>query len=204
MQNEKMQYYSIILTVIIITVFVIQSFSEEFTDAFILKSSVLSKPWILVTSIFLHGSPSHLIFNMFALVLFGLLLEKFVGSKRFLVIFFLSGLIASVSSAFVYSASLGASGAIYGVIGALAAIRPRMIVWTYGVPMPMVAAAAFYLVLDLAGMFYPSNIANAAHIGGLIAGVIIGLGLRKPEPKKENHEKMLTEEELEQWEDEWM
>ena len=205
MKEEKMRYYSLILALACVIVFLIQSYSSSFTGAFVLESSdVIARPWILITSIFLHGSLSHLIFNMFALVLFGLLLEKFVGSKRFLIVFFVSGIFASIASAFVYSSSLGASGAIYGIIGALAVIRPKMIVWTYGVPMPMAAAGAFYLLLDLLGLFFPSNVANAAHIAGLVVGVVIGLMIRKPEPKKERSEKILTKEELDQWEDEWM
>jgi len=204
--ENKIRYYSLLLIAACTVAFIIQTFSSGFTEAFVLTSSeVLMKPWTLITSIFLHGSASHLLFNMFALFLFGLLLEKFVGSKKFLLIFFLTGIIASTAALF-YTSSLGASGAVYGIIGALAALRPRMIVWTYGVPMPMVAAAGFYLLLDFAGMFFPSNIANTAHIAGLIAGVMIGLVLRESRQKKENtsKEKLLTDEEINQWEDEWM
>lgn len=204
--ENKMRYYSLMLIVVCIVVFIIQALSNSFTEAFVLTSSeVLMEPWTLVTSIFLHGSASHLLFNMFALFLFGLLLEKFVGSKKFLIIFFLTGVIASTAALF-YTSSLGASGAIYGIIGALAALKPRMIVWTYGVPMPMVAAAGLYLLLDFAGMFFPSNIANTAHIAGLIAGVLIGLALREPHQKKKkiSREKILTDEEINQWEDTWM
>lgn len=206
MSDGKIRYYSLLLIAICIVIFIIQTFSSEFTEALVLTSSeVTYQPWTLVTSIFLHGSASHLLFNMFALFLFGLLLEKFVGSKKFLLIFFLTGIIASTAALF-YESSLGASGAVYGIIGALAVLRPRMIVWTYGVPMPMVAAAGFYLLLDFAGMFFPSNIANTAHIAGLIAGVLIGLALREPRQKKEkvSKEKILTDQEINQWEDTWM
>lgn len=204
--ENKMHYYSIALIVICAIVFIVQSFVHGFTDFFLLNSSLIGeRPWILITSVFLHGSLSHLAFNMFALFIFGLLLEKFIGSRKFLAVFFLSGLIASIASSFAYSSSLGASGAIYGVIGMLAVIRPKMLVWTYGVPMPMVAAAAFYLVLDLAGLFYPTEIANAAHIAGLVCGAVIGLMVRKPEPKQETkREKILSDVEFKDWEDRWM
>lgn len=203
--EDKIKYYSIILIAICTVIFIMQSFLSGFTDAFVLDSQMLNeRPWTLITSVFLHGSLSHLAFNMFALFLFGLLLEKFIGSKKFLAVFFVSGLAASVAASFFYSSSLGASGAIYGVIGALAAIKPKMTVWTYGVPMPMVAAALFYLLLDFAGLFYPTNVANAAHIGGLLCGVIIGLALRKPEPRQEKREKILTDVEFREWEDHWM
>lgn len=202
---KDLRYYSLILAAICVAVFVIQSFSAGFTDSFVLVSSdILARPWTLITSIFLHGSLSHLVFNLFALVLFGMILEKFIGSKKFIAVFFVSGVAASIA-ALTYPSSLGASGAIYGILGTLAAIRPKMIVWTYGVPMPMVVAALFYLVLDLAGMFFPSNIANAAHIAGLLVGVAIGLLLREPRKKTEKKtDKILNEKQLEQWEDEWM
>jgi len=204
--ENKMSYYSIMLIAVCIVVFAIQMFSNGFTEAFMLTSSeVLLKPWTLVTSMFLHGSESHLIFNMFALFLFGLLLEKFIGSKKFLLVFFLTGIVASTAALF-YVSSLGASGAVYGIIGALAALRPRMNVWVYGVPMPMVAAAGLYLLLDFAGMFFPSNVANTAHIAGLVTGIAIGLVIREPRQKKEkaSKERLLTDEEINQWENEWM
>ena len=205
MANKKMKYYSIYLIVICTVIFAIQSFVLGFTDSFLLNSSLIAeRPWTLITSIFLHGSLSHLAFNMFALFMFGLLLERFIGSNKFLAVFFVSGLAASIASSFVYVSSLGASGAIYGVIGALAAIKPKMVVWTYGVPMPMVAAAGFYLLLDFAGLFYPTDIANAAHIGGLVCGVVIGLAIRKPESKQEKVEKVLSDREFKDWEDQWM
>lgn len=206
MPEEKMKYYSIILAAICVAVFIVQLAVNGFTDAFTLVSSeAAARPWILITSIFLHGSFSHLFFNMFALVLFGLMLEKFVGSRNFLAIFFVTGIIASIGSALIYPASLGASGAVYGVLGTLAAVRPKMLVWAFGVPMPMVAAAAFYLLLDLAGLFFPTNVANAAHIAGLLSGVAIGLLLRKPkEEQKEEKEQLVEEKDFNQWEDDWI
>ncbi len=200
----KMHYHSIVIIVICVVFFAAQSMVQGFTDSFLLDSSLISeRPWTIITSIFLHGSLSHLAFNMFALFLFGLLLEKFIGPNRFLIVFFLSGLAAGIAASFVYDSSLGASGAIYGVIGALAVIKPRMTVWTYGVPMPMVAAAFFYLLLDFAGLFYPTNVANAAHIAGLTCGAVMGLIMRKPEPR-ETRKKLLSESEFEEWEGEWM
>lgn len=204
MHGGKMRYYSLILIALCVLAFILQAI-PGFTDAFLLESAgVFARPWILVTSIFLHGSLSHLAFNMFALFLFGLLLEQFVGSRRFLLIFFLSGIFASIASALFYPFSLGASGAIYGIIGTLAAVRPKMIVWAYGVPMPMVAVGIFYLILDLGGLFFPSDVANAAHIAGLVIGAAIGIAIRKPEPKAEKREKILQEEEINKWEEEWM
>ena len=200
----KSRYSALILIGIMIAIFIIQNFSEGFTDYFVLESAdIYSRPWILLTSIFLHGSLIHLLSNMFALGLFGMILENITGTKKFLIIFLISGIAASFAASFFYSAALGASGAIFGVLGALAAMRPKMTVWTYGVPMPMFVAAAFWLLLDIGGVFYPSSVANTPHIAGLAAGIAFGLKLReKTSAKKE--EKPLSKEEIDSWEKEWM
>ncbi|HDI02641.1 MAG TPA: rhomboid family intramembrane serine protease [Candidatus Aenigmarchaeota archaeon] len=190
--------YSLTLVGICIIVFILQVIFPDITDQFALYSNrVVAEPWLLVTSMFLHGSFPHLFFNMFALALFGSILEHHVGAKRFLVIYFISGIVAGIASAFFYPASLGASGAIYGILGTLAVLRPRMIVWVMGIPMPMYAAAVVWATIDLIGMFAPSGIANAAHLAGLGAGIIAGFvlkgGIRLPKRKKDSDP--LTEEE---------
>ncbi len=202
----QIKYAALILVAINIIVFAIQASVSGFTESFLLQSfDITARPWILISSIFLHGSLAHILGNMFALGLFGLILEHNIGSKRFLTIYFASGLVTSIVSAFFYPSSLGASGAIFGVIGVLAALRPKMVVWTYGVPMPMFVAAGFWLFLDVLGAFYPTNVANIAHISGLIFGVLIGLVIRKPEILKDSKkEKILDDENFQRWEDEWM
>src|SRR3989338_1117024 len=105
-----MRYSSLIIVAICIVVFALQFSIANFTDAFALDSSLVAKePWRLVTSIFLHGSLEHLIFNMFALALFGFILENIIGTRKFLTLFFIGGLFASIFSSAVYPASLGAS-----------------------------------------------------------------------------------------------
>ncbi len=185
-----------------VLMFFLQSI-EGFTEAFLLFSpEVGQRPWILVTSMFLHGSTMHLFGNMFALFIFGLILEKLVGSERFLAIYMLSGIIAGLVSSNFYTSALGASGAVFGILGALAAMRPKMMVWVYGVPMPMAVAAGFWLFLDIAGVFFPTNVANIAHIVGLAFGVAVGLYFHKPEPKQKN-DKTLSDEEFDEWEKSW-
>ncbi|HLD85324.1 MAG TPA: rhomboid family intramembrane serine protease, partial [archaeon] len=153
-----------------------------------------------ITSIFIHGSMGHLLGNIFALGLFGSILERIHGTKKFLLVFFASGIVSGIASSFFYDAALGASGSIFGVLGMLAALRPKMMVWTYGVPMPMFIAAGFWLVLDIAGAFYPTNIANMAHIAGLAFGIAIGITQRNPQSEEK---KPLSEEELDDWEQEY-
>jgi membrane associated rhomboid family serine protease len=206
MQGEKFRFIALILCVICIVVFAVQNILPGFTDEYVLDaSSLAAKPWILVTSIFLHGSVSHLLSNIFALGLFGSILERITGTRRFLMIFFGTGILASLASAAFYPSSLGASGAIFGVLGVLTALRPKMVVWTYGAPMPMIVAAAFWFLLDIGGAFYPSSIANMAHIAGMLAGIIIGLFMRSgKKEEKPRQEKMLSKEELDEWEDEYL
>ncbi|MCD6367775.1 MAG: rhomboid family intramembrane serine protease [Candidatus Aenigmarchaeota archaeon] len=188
--------YTFWLVGICVIVFILQMIFPSITNEFALyRSRVLGEPWLLITSIFLHGGIEHLFFNMFALTLFGFILENIIGSKKFLFVFFFSGTIASIASAMFYSASLGASGAIFGIMGTLAVLRPRMYVWVMGVPMPMYAAAILWAVIDLVGMFEPTGIANAAHLAGLGSGIVAGIILRKKYGEKTRKEKLTEEEE---------
>lgn len=201
-----MKYTFIIAFVIIIffaAQYVVPGFQDELT---LVSSEVTSKPWTLVTSMFLHDGTDHLIFNLIALLIFGLVLETVVSKEHFLAIYFVGGMIASIAAAYAYPASLGASGAIMAVIGALAAMRPRMTVWAYSVPMPMVAAAIFWLSADLIGLFAPSNIANAAHIAGLLFGVAFGIAVRNkyPAPKRSGRRRILSDYEIDEWEESYV
>ena len=116
--------------------------------------------------------------HMFALVLFGSILENEIGTKKFLSLFFLAGLFASIASIPFYNAVLGASGAIFGVIGALAVLKPKMTVWVYGMPMPMIIASLVWAAIDVLGVFIPSNVANIAHLSGIFVGIIFGFIIR--------------------------
>jgi len=146
----------------------------------------LERPWTFVTSIFLHADFSHILFNMFALFMFGIILENRVGSRNFVILFFLSGIAGSIGYMITASDSMipaiGASGAIYGIIGVLAVVMPLMIVWVWGgIPMPMIVFAAIWIALEVLGMLSPSDIAHSAHLGGVIAGIIYGIYLRMSE-----------------------
>src|SRR3989338_7597220 len=194
------RYAAIMLCGAMALIFVAQNMID-ITGSMQLTKDVLSTPWTLITSIFIHGSMGHLLGNIFALGLFGSILERIHGTKKFLLVFFASGIVSGIASSFFYDAALGASGSIFGVLGMLAAIRPKMIVWTYGVPMPMFVAAGFWLVLDIAGTFYPTNIANLAHISGLIFCIVVGITQRKPHAKEK---KPLADEDIDEWENQWM
>ncbi|MDY5873253.1 MAG: rhomboid family intramembrane serine protease [Bacilli bacterium] len=129
----------------------------------------------LVTGMFMHGSIWHLLCNMYSLYVIGCATENYFGKKKFLLIYFVSGIIGSMFSCiFNTSWSLGASGAIFGLMGALC---------YFGYYYRLYMGKALYseiipvIVLNLALSLIVSNIDFYAHIGGLIGGVFITIGL---------------------------
>jgi len=181
----KNKFFSLWLSAVCIIFFILQVVIPNFTENLLLNNQALKgQIWRFITAIFLHGSLQHLVLNLFALILFGLILEKFIGSYRFLFIFLISGIIANIISVFFYPSSLGASGAIFGVIGTLTIIKPLMTVWAFSLPMPLFLAAIFWAIADILGIFYPQGIGNFAHLSGLALGLILGLYLRMKHFKK--------------------
>ncbi len=200
-------YSTFILVGIAVVAFVIQNVVGGFTQSFALVSAdVLSRPWILVTSIFLHGDIAHLLYNMLGLALFGMVLESIVGRKQFLAVFFSGGLLAAIGSSFLYSAALGASGALMAVLGTIAVLRPHMQVFVSFIPMPMWVAAGFWAVGDFVGLFVPSGVANLAHLVGLGFGITAGFYLRRGfgqlRPGREIYH--VDDKEFDDWEKKWM
>ncbi len=196
---------TISLAVVTVAVFILQIIFPAITDNFSLVSAeAFSRPWIILTSIFLHGGLEHLMYNMFALVLFGLILEEIIGSKKFLLLYFSAGLLASLATIPFYEASLGASGAVFGILGTLAILRPKMVVWINFIPVPMFLAIFVWAAIDLFGIFFPSNIANSAHLVGLFLGVLYGLYLRGSFGEKffhrHKHSLEISEEKFRDWE----
>src|SRR3989344_7794471 len=90
-------HWTLKLVGILVVIFILQLIFPLITDLFILKSGdIFSRPWILLTSIFLHGGLGHLLLNGFALALFGSILEEIIGSKKILLLYFTGGIIASL------------------------------------------------------------------------------------------------------------
>ena len=180
----KLKYVALWLALLCILVFVLQLFlgNEYFV---LVKDTESTFPWItspltlitLITSIFAHSSIAHLLGNLFSFLLFGLILEGRIGSRRVLWLFLGSGLLINIFSP--YERSLGASGAIFAILGALVVLRPMMMVWVYSMPVPMFVAGMIWFVIDVFGVFYPSGIGNIAHISGLFIGLIYGAFLWK-------------------------
>ena len=210
---KSQRFYSLYLSIIMIGVFILQSLPgiPGFTDLFILNQEALTnfEIWRYVTSIFLHGSITHLAFNLFALFFFGLVLEKTVGTKNFMITFFATGIIANIISVNFYNSSLGASGAIYGVIGAAAILRPMMMVFSFGAIIPMFLAAIVYVAADILrglGAFGPSNVGSIAHLSGIGIGFLIGIYYRTKykQRKSQKIEVKFDENSMKNWEDRFM
>jgi rhomboid protease GluP len=138
--------------------------------------------WRLVTSMFLHGGLLHIMFNMFALWQVGRLVERMFGSARFLGLYMIAGVCGSLASVLwnPHVNSVGASGAIFGIIGGLLAFIRRP---DSGVPPTIVkdlrgSLSGFLLFNIAAGLVYPHT-DNAAHVGGLVGGYLAGFLLAR-------------------------
>ncbi len=205
----EQKLYPVILTVVIIGVFILQALAP-ITELFVLNQLSFEQPYRFITAIFLHGSVTHMVYNLFALILFGLLLEKFIGSRKFLIIFFVSGIIANLIAVNFYNSSLGASGAIFGIIGALTIIKPKIPIFAFGLPMPLFLAAIFWALGDLWGVFNPSGTGNIAHLAGLAIGLIAGFLFRiqdndvKKEIQIGGKRIKIPESQIRAWEDRYM
>jgi uncharacterized protein len=203
-----MKWYALGIIIVCVAVFILQNIFP-ITDEFALTSSYfLSRPWTILTYIFLHASFEHIFYNMFALAIFGFVLEKIVGGKKFLTVFFMSGIAAGIGSLIFYDSSIGASGAIYGVMGMLAILRPRMTVFVgYGIPMPMILAVVLWSAGDIFGFFTPlESVAYAAHLFGLASGLIYGLYIRNEfkEGYRAKTERIIGDREFNDWERRYM
>ena len=139
----------------------------------------------------------------------GLVLEKTIGTYRFIITFLATGIIANIISVNFYSSSLGASGAIYGVIGAVAILRPMMMVFSFGAIIPMFIAAIIYVAADVLrayGAFGPTNIGSIAHLSGIGIGFLIGIYYRRKfkQPRNQKVEIKFDENSMKNWEDNFM
>lgn len=210
MKKQKFKFYAIKLSLVMILIFIAQVFLTGFTDFFVLNQLSWQQPWRFVTSIFLHGGLGHLVLNLFALLFFGSILEKFISSKRFLIVFFTTGILANLISVNFYSSSLGASGAIFGILGALVIIRPLMTVFAFGIPMPLFVAGILWAAADLLGAigFFTGNpidnTGNIAHLSGMAFGILFGSFYRKLLTKKKKLNVSLDENKVRNWEVTWM
>ena len=199
-----MKLYSVIISGGLIVSFLLQLVIPGYTDAFVLNSKAYYEPWRFVTSIFLHSGITHLIYNLFALILFGLIFEKITSSNKFILVFFVTGVVANLIAVNFYPSSLGASGAIFGIIGAVTIIRPFIIIWAFGLPMPIIVATFLWAAGDILYTFIPTNVGTIAHLSGLFAGLTLGIFFRKKTVVTKTAPVRISEEYMLSWEDHYL
>jgi rhomboid protease GluP len=132
--------------------------------------------WRLFTAMFLHAGGFHLAFNMIALWLFGGTVERLFGHYRFIALYVLAGLAGSVASYLLnhVSVAVGASGAVFGVLGGLAAffVTQRQLLGKMG--QRNLTSILFLAAINLVIGFVVPGIDNSAHLGGLAGGFAVG------------------------------
>jgi membrane associated rhomboid family serine protease len=182
-----------------IAVFVLQAAVPGITREFAYIPVLFPRqPWTIVTSMFLHGDGMHLFFNMLGLYFFGSAVESRLGSKRFGILYFVSGIAGAVLSTISpFTAIIGASGGVFGVMLAFARFWPDTPIYIWGVfPVParilVIATTIMTLYSGLTGA--NDGIAHFAHLGGYLGAWLYLRGIdrkagefrrkaSKPDPK---------------------
>lgn len=167
-------------------------------------------PYQLVTYMFMHGSFAHLFFNMFALWMFGNTLENTWGPNRFLLFYFICGIGAGLTQELVQyiqyvttlegydtvsisnmvismdeylnlMTTVGASGAVYGILLAFGMMFPNSMIYLYfAIPIKAKWFVLIYGLIELiSGFFSVDNVAHFAHVGGMLFGLILILYWKK-------------------------
>lgn len=178
---------TLILVIINVVIFIIMEMAGDTTNVYYMyEHGAMYMPAIirdgeyyrLFTAMFLHFGVEHLAGNMMALIFIGDNVEKALGKVKYVLLYILTGIFASMSSVFVnvltdcYAVAAGASGAVFGVIGALVHIK-----WVDkgrfgGFDRRRLIFAVVYMLFT---GFTSSGVDNAAHVGGLAAGLILGI-----------------------------
>lgn len=169
-----------VFALIAVNVLIMIAAPERVERSLILSPDVLEtgRFWQLVTAMFVHANFEHILFNMFALYVFGTLIAPILGARRFLELYFFSGVLGNVlwllsgTSAYL----LGASGAVMGVVMASAMMRPNVQMLLLFIPYPIKlrTLAIIFFLIDFFLEFAPmtSSVAYLAHLGGFLGGYL--------------------------------
>ncbi|MDY3757100.1 MAG: rhomboid family intramembrane serine protease [Bacilli bacterium] len=166
-----------ILVVLNIIMFALTMTIPKLANMFILDPNAVrnGEVYRLLTSTFMHASILHLVFNMYALSIIGKQVETFLGKSKFLLVYLFSGLTGSLlSCAITNSYSLGASGAIFGLMGSLLYFGYHYRLYLGSVLLGQIVPV---IVINLVIGYITPSIDNAAHIGGLVGGLFISMAL---------------------------
>lgn len=173
----------------IVIVFLLEHTITGFMQSFaLLPNAMFSEPWRILTSMFMHANEFHLLVNAMVLFFFGAELERRLGTKKFLEIYFVSGVVAALGFGLYgivlgdpAQMAVGASGALFGVFATLAVIAPQIRVLAFFIiPLKIRQALVMFALIDIF-MLTQANIpiASSAHLSGLVAGLVYGYMLKK-------------------------
>lgn len=167
---------------IMIGVFMLEVTVRGFADAFSLTPGlVLQRPWTLVTSMFLHGGLTHLLVNSIVLVSFGTTLEKMLGVRKYLKILFAAGIASSIGftiSGYLVEmgSAVGISGALFGLVGLLAVLRPDVRVLAFFIiPLKIRTAVAVFGAIDLLNLITQVLAATGLYAGPSLYNAVLGM-----------------------------
>ena len=191
--------YFILLNIILFFVFfILIQLNAVFLDYIALKPLNISQGrylWTFLTSMFMHAGFFHLFANMFSLLFIGSLTEKILGGKRYFWFYMISGLFAGllfVGSTWVFpedvnTFAVGASGALFGLVGLLVLLTPNLPVYLMFIPIPIkmkFAGPGILVLLWFISLVGNIPIGNDAHLGGLLIGLIYGFYLKNKYKRK--------------------
>ena len=157
--NYKMRL-TISLIILFTLIFFISLQNFEFITNYYGLSfeNVQERPYVMITSVFLHGDMLHLVSNIFVLFFFGIAVESEVGKKKTLIFFLLGALLGNIFALFYYEPTqiaIGASGGIFALVGAGMILKPLdMSLYPFVVPMPLAFLGAAYIIYNIYGFFF--------------------------------------------------
>lgn len=148
--------------------------------------------YTVATSMYAHASMTHLLLNIIGIMIFGLVFEQKIGTRRYILLYLVTGACGTLAFAAArwpdpYVVAVGASGAIFGILGAFARLYPRerFMFILFPVAIPIWGVVVGYLLLQLVLIPTSSDIAIEAHIGGLVSGLLLApLVVRLPAPQQ--------------------
>lgn len=197
-ENEYITPVNITLAVINVAVFFIMSILERaFGNQYLYQYGAMFPPAVLggqwyrlITSSFIHFDIAHLFNNMLLFITLGSYLERVFGKIRYIIFFFSAAVLSSLASMFhmIYSKDLafsaGASGIVFGMIGALL----YMVIRNKGRFQNLtIRRFMIMILLSLYFGFVTAGVDNAAHVGGLCAGFLLGILLYRKEKAQKHH-----------------
>jgi membrane associated rhomboid family serine protease len=184
----KQTAFSIIASVACVAVIILSIVGQELDSSGIADQLAFmphdivdpAREYTLLTSMFMHTGFTHLFVNLLMLVLVGLVFEQRIGTRPFIVLYLLAGIVGTLTFAAVRwndpaLAVVGASGAITGILGAFARLYPneKMMLFFLPIPMSIWTIVLIFVLIQFLLLFGHSNIAVESHLGGLVAGVLL-------------------------------